>query len=115
MQQVMDAVLYYAKILFTVQSYTKSQYYFKAMVTPSDPMDTRCADAADTSKTSEEVSVLKTNDDGTFTLDEVFIPSSHSYRNKFILGGFLRFFGVHVGRIIWVHHSIKMRKTRTVG
>ena len=100
-QQVMDAILDYAKVPVTIQSYSKSQSYAKSTWTPSDPKYTRhachCAVPATNSSTSEEVSGLKTNDDRTFTLDGKFYPLRHSYRKKFILGSYLRFLGCRQG------------------
>ena len=65
----MDDVLEYARVPVMIQSYTKAQSYAKEMVTPSDKKDNRRdrfrSDAAANSSTSEEVTGLKTNDDGT--------------------------------------------------
>ena len=73
----MDAVLEYSKVNITIQSYVKAQSYAKATGTPSEPKDTKwdrshAATSATVSSTSEEVPGLKTNDDGTFTLDGRF-------------------------------------------
>ena len=42
-QQVMDGVLDYAKVSVMIQYFPKCQSYAKAMGTPYDPKDTRCA------------------------------------------------------------------------
>ena len=46
---------------------------------------------------------------------ENFIPSRYSHRKKFILGSYLKCFGVITGRKIWGCHSSCMRRTRTGG
>ena len=63
----------YSKVPVIIQSYAKAQSYTKTTRKPSEPKDTRRAhrhsSVADTvSSTSEELSGLKINDDGTFTL-----------------------------------------------
>ena len=72
-QQIMYDVLEYAKVPVTIQYYYKAQSYVKATRKNYDPNDKRISQshdsAATTSSTSKEVSGLKTNDDGTFTLD----------------------------------------------
>ena len=68
----MDAVLDYAKVPSTIHSYSKDQSDAKATGAPSDPKD--AIHAVANSSISEEVTVLKTNDDGTFTLDEKNYP-----------------------------------------
>ena len=83
-QQVIEAVLDYAKVSVTIQSYSKAQYYAKAMETPSNPKDTRRV--ADTSSTSEGVSGLKTNDDGTSTLDGNVYPLKAFVPEEIYLG-----------------------------
>ena len=102
-----------------IQSYAKAQYYAKETGTPSYPKDTRsawrCAAAEATSSTSEEVAGLKMNDDGNFMLDGKNILLRHLYRKIFILGIYLRFFGIHTWRKIWFHYSIRMIRTRTGG
>ena len=74
----MDDVLEYAKVPVTIQSYAKDQSYAKETDAHPEPKNTRCAwrraSTTATSSTSEEVSCLKTNDDGTFTLDGIFSP-----------------------------------------
>ena len=74
----MSAVLDYVKVPVTIQYYVKSQSYAKTTWTPYYPRDTiraHCSSAAAaTSSTLEEVFGLKTNDDGTFTLDGKFYP-----------------------------------------
>ena len=42
-----------------------------------------------------------------------FIPSRSLYQKKFILGIYLRFFGMHAGRKIWGYHSIWMTRKIT--
>ena len=71
-QHVIEAVLDYAKVSVTIQSYSKAQSDSKAMGTPSDRKDTRCVAA--TSSTSEEVSGLKMNNDKIFTLNGKLYP-----------------------------------------
>ena len=70
--KVMDAGLDYAKVPVTIQAYAKSQFYYNATGTPSNTNDNRRAAAI--SSNSEEVSGLKKNDDGTFTLDGKLYP-----------------------------------------
>ena len=89
----------YAKVTFTIQSYAKSQYYAKATGTPSDPKDTRCVAA--TSSTSEEIAGLKTNDDGTFTLDRKFYRIKEFVQEEIYLGKLSKIYGMQKGRIRW--------------
>ena len=72
-QQVMDVVFDYAKVTVTIHSYAKASSHAKATGAPSNPKDSRRT-AADTSLTSEEVSGVNTNNDGTFTLDGKVYP-----------------------------------------
>ena len=81
---MIDYVLEYAKVSVTIQSYAKAQYYFKVMGTPSNPKDNR--HTADASSTSEEVSGLKTNDDGNFILDGKFYPLKALVPEEIYLG-----------------------------
>ena len=86
----MDDVLEYARVPVMIQSYTKAQSYAKAMGTPSDKKDNRRdrfrSDAAANSSTSEEVTGLKTNYDGTFTLDGKFYPLKAFVPEEIYLG-----------------------------
>ena len=118
-QQVMDSVLDDSKVPVTIQSYDKAQSYPKSTGTPSHLKDTRraCRRAAASvaSSTSKEFYGLKTNDDGNFKLDGKFYPFKEFAQEEIILGGYLRFLGVHAGREIWGYQSIRTRRTRTEG
>ena len=113
----MDAVIEYAKVPVTIQSYSKSQSYEKSMGTPSDSKDTRCnrsrAAAAATSSTSEEFFVLNTNDDKTFTLGGKIYPLKALVTEEFYLGKMSKFFWGTRREKIWSYHSSRMRRTRT--
>ena len=104
-QQVIDAVLDYAKVPVTIQSYAKTQYYAKAMGKYSNTKDTRYEAA--TSSTSEEVSGLKTNYDGNFTLDGKVYPLKAFAPEEIYLGKLSQVFRIHEGIIIWGYHSCK--------
>ena len=95
----MDAFLEYAKVPVTIQSYAKYQSYARA--TPPPPPSyqkytrraQRCADTADTTSTNlEEVKRLKSNNDGTFTLDGNFYPLKTFVREEIHLGKLLKAF-----------------------
>ena len=92
----MDAVLGYAKVTVTIQSYSKARSYDNATGTHYDSKDTRrawCRSAtAATSSTSEEVSELKTNDNGSFMLDGKFYPLKAFVPEEIYLGKLSRVF-----------------------
>ena len=75
---MMDDVLEYAKVPVTIQSYAKDQSYAKETDAHPEPNNTRCAWRRASIRShrtgTEEVSRLKTNDDGNFTLDGIFSP-----------------------------------------
>ena len=118
-QQVMDAVLEYAKVPITIQSYAKAQSYTNVSGTTSETKDTRrvCSrdSAAATSSTSEEVYGLKTNDDGNFMLDGKFYPLKAFVLEEIYLGKLSKFSWGSCRDKRWGNHSIRMGKTRTGG
>ena len=84
------------------QSYAKAQSNARATGTPSDPKDT--IRVAAYSSTSKKVDCLKTNDDGTFMLDEFFYPLKAFVPEEIILVISLKFLGMHNGRRRWIYH-----------